>query len=103
MRRTILFTLLTLAFAAVANAATVRGKVTYGDGARPHPGVSVTLTSAATGATPTVQTDDEGMFYLQNVPAGQYTMKMTTSKATASYNVTVTNAAYSDVPPVKAD
>jgi hypothetical protein len=102
MRRTILLTLLVFAIATAADAATVRGKVTYSD-ARPHPGVSITLTSAATGATPTVRTDEEGMFYLQNVPAGQYTMEVTTSKGKSTYRVTVTADAYSDVPPVKAD
>ena len=102
MRRTILFTLFLLVVATAANGATVRGRITYGDGNRPHAGVSVTLTSAAA-TTPTVLTDNDGMFYVQNVPAGQYTMKVATSKTTATYNVTVTNAAYSDVPPVKAD
>ncbi len=85
--------------AAAANAATVRGKVTY-SGGKPVVGAAVTVTNASQQSSTEAYTDAQGMYYLRNVPAGRYTLNVKTSKGTRSMPITVTSAQYSDAPAV---
>jgi len=91
--------LLAAAFASAQAATTVRGLVLAIDGT-PYPSAAITLKSASA-ATPTVYTGRDGMFYVSNVPPGAYTMHVKTSRAEATFQVTASPQAYSDVPPVK--
>ncbi len=92
--------LLTLLVAAAANAATVRGKIIRADGSVAR-GAAVTLDHPQRGRSATAYSDAEGMFYLPNVPAGDYTMEVQTPNDKAAFRITVLNQEYSDVAPVK--
>ena len=80
--------------AAAANAATIRGKVTYPNGA-PCAGAAAKAASPK-GETTIAYSDREGMYYIHDVPAGHYTVNVTKGKTTKSVPVTVTNAPYAD-------
>jgi Carboxypeptidase regulatory-like domain len=75
-------------FAAVAEAATVRGKVQKPDG-KANSGAAVVLENAAIGATATVYTAEDGVFCLRNVPPGNYNMKVKTAHASKMLPVSV--------------
>lgn len=74
--------------ASAAEAATVRGKVLRPDGSA-NPGAAVALESPAIGATATVYAAEDGMFYLRNVPPGNYMMKVKTARAAKDVQVSV--------------
>ena len=91
--------ILTLFVALAANAATVRGKIVREDGSVAR-GAAVTLDHPQRGRSATAYVDAEGMFYLQNVPAGDYTMEVQTQNGKVTFRITVLNQEYSDVAPV---
>jgi hypothetical protein len=97
MRRIIGF-LIVLAIAGGAAAGTVRGKVTYPDGS-PYGKVAVQL--ERDGRAGVVYTGSDGMFLVENVPAGEYAVEVRTPKSTKQLRVTVTAAPITDVPPVR--
>jgi Carboxypeptidase regulatory-like domain/TonB dependent receptor len=55
--------------------ATITGTVTDSSGA-PLPGATVTATNVDRGTNWTVQTDSTGLYYLSNVPVGNYSLKI---------------------------
>jgi hypothetical protein len=91
---------LVLLVAAVAEAATVRGKVSRPDG-KANSGAAVVLENAAIGATATVYTAEDGIFNLRNVPPGNYTMKVKTARATKQVPVSVPPQAMVNVAEVR--
>ena len=102
MNRRITSGIVILLLAAVAAQATVRGKVVRGDTGQPYPGVVVTLKAGNVSSVPAF-TDANGNFYLQNVPAGAYTMEVRSKRKTITMPVHVTGAPYTDVPQVTVE
>ncbi len=88
--------------AAAAQAATVRGKVRYSNG-RACAGAAVTVVNAAQRSSTEAYSNEQGMFYLHNVPPGRYTLKVKTNRATKSVPITVAGADYSDAPAVTVE
>ena len=97
-RQTILAALLVL-LASAAQAATVRGKVTYADG-KPCAGAAVTVINGSNQSSTEAYSDSQGMYYLPDVPPGRYTLNVKTSRGTKSVPITVAAAEYSDAPAV---
>jgi len=81
--------------ATAANAATIRGKVTFANGA-PCPGVAAKAADAANRETTTAYTDRDGMYYIHDVPPGRYTVIVTKGRTTQKVAVVVTRAPYAD-------
>lgn len=102
MNRRIGFATVVFLFAAVAAQATVRGQVVRRDTGQPYPGVTVTLKAGNVRSVP-AYTDVNGNFYLQNVPAGAYTMEVRSKRKTITLPVRVTSATYTDVPRVTVE
>lgn len=99
MRRFIFIALVVTAFAApAAMAETLRGKVVHQDGRTPYANVAVTLTAGAKSGT--VYSGGDGMFYLQNVAAGQYTLVVRSANETRKLQVVVAPRPYTDLAPV---
>jgi hypothetical protein len=101
MKRTVFavaFTLVILVSA--AEAATVRGKVLRPDGTA-NPGAAVVLENAAVGATATVYAAEDGVFTLRNVPPGDYTMKVKTSRGATAVRAFVTAEPTVSLPDVR--
>jgi hypothetical protein len=94
----IVITLFTLASAALAD--TVRGKVVYPDGSTPYANVAIKVTGAA-GSSETVFSGSDGLFQLENVPPGNYTMELKTRQETKNVPISVQKQAYTDLPLVK--
>lgn len=89
--------LLLLMFAATAaNAATIRGKVVYANGA-PCGAAQAKALDAAKRETTIAYTDRDGMFYIHDVPPGRYTVMVIKSRTTKAIPITVTGAAYAEV------
>lgn len=102
MTRRIASTIVVLLLAAVAAQATVRGQINRLDNGQPYPGVMVTLKTGNVSSVP-AYTDATGKFYLQNVPAGNYTMEVRSKRKTINVPVKVTSAPYTDVPKVTVE
>ena len=101
MRSRSLCVVFLLLVASSAFAETLRGKVVYADGVTPYTNVAVALESPSVGRSGTVYTGSDGMFYLEKVPAGQYTMEVKTARETKTFKVVVQAQPYTDIPPVK--
>lgn len=102
MTRKIALSLLTLTLitsTAIAAATNVRGRVVGADGATPYPSVSVTLLTADTEG-PTVYTDRQGMFRIDGVAPGAYSLKITTPRSTKTFRVTAEAKEFTDIAPV---
>jgi hypothetical protein len=102
MNRRIASTIVVLLLAAVAAQATVRGEVVRSDTHQPYQGVVVTLKAGKVSSVP-AYTDANGRFYLQNVPAGTYTLEVRSKRKTITLPVRVTTAPYTDVPKVMVE
>lgn len=86
-----------------AEAATVRGRVTYRSphGQAPAAGVTVTINHPRLGRSAPSQTKPDGMYYL-TVPPGQYTLEIWTGSSQAPARTLTVNVRdpATDVPPV---
>ena len=104
MNRRIASAIVLLLLAAVAAQATVRGQILRSDTRQPYPGVAVTLKAGNVRSVP-AYTDANGNFYLQNVPAGTYTVEVRSKRKTTTLPtpVRVTAAPYTDVPRVTVE
>jgi hypothetical protein len=78
--------------------ATVRGKVVRADG-NPYPGVEITV-EHTNGRTFTGYTDNDGMFYVHDVPAGEAKLRARTPRDDKKFQVSVTPQPYTDVAPI---
>lgn len=74
LRRLILCLAVFLA-ASHARAATVRGQITHQGGMAARY-VSVRVVSSSGSASPFSRTGDDGWYYLNNIPAGEYTLEI---------------------------
>ena len=102
MNRRIAFAIVFLLFVSVVAEATVRGQIVRRDTGQPYPGVTVTLHAGNVSSVP-AYTDANGRFYLQNVPAGTYTMEVRSKRRTITLPVRVTAAPYTDAPTVTVE
>lgn len=100
--------LMVLALSGIAQAATVRGRVDHvaPNGQRVSmAGVAVTISRPGIGRSAPVYTDGNGMYYLQNVPAGTYDLEIWTSRdprvPPTKFRIQV-GEPYTDGPPVVA-
>ena len=80
-----------------AQTTTVRGQLLKG-GKVPAAGVQVTLNNASYGRSTPVTTGSDGMYYLYNVPHGEYFLEIWISKPPLVYPVKVLTSPYSDLP-----
>ncbi len=95
--------LTTLALATSAQAQTVRGQVLRATpaGTYPAPYMSVTLYSDRMGRSAPAYTTPEGIYYLYNVPPGQYVLEVWAAKTPTTVKVVVPqNRAWTDIAPV---
>ena len=58
----------------VLHASVVRGKVVHNG--QPRPGITVALRGGSIGQSNPVRSGGDGLFVLQNIPAGQYTLQV---------------------------
>lgn len=94
-----LLTLTLITTTALAAATNVRGRVVGADGATPYPSVSVTLLTDDTKG-PTVYTDRQGMFRIDGVAPGSYSLQVTTPRTTKTFKVTAQAREFTDIAPV---
>jgi hypothetical protein len=93
-----LLALLLMANTAFA-ATNVRGRVVAADRTTPYPSVSVSLLDG-NGQGPTVYTDRQGMFRINTVAPGSYSLRVTTPRSTKTFPVTAQRQEYTDLAPV---
>jgi Carboxypeptidase regulatory-like domain len=86
--------------ASAAQATTVRGRVLRPDG-RLNPGAAVLLQNAAIGSTATVYAAADGVFTLRNIPPGDYTMRVRTSRGATDLRVSVSAQPTVNLPDVR--
>ena len=102
LRRCMGFLLIGIVFAVSAQAAVVRGqlqKVDENGETIPLIGITVTVSNEEAGRSPAVQTDSEGMYYI-NVPPGDYRLEIWTSKKPRAFKITVNDDAVTDIPAI---
>lgn len=90
---------------ALAAASTVRGQIyRMVNGKRVGAnGIAVRLNHPQRGPSSAVYTNSEGMYFLYNIPPGQYTLEVTiTQKNIKKYQITVENKPYTDIAPIEA-
>ena len=86
--------------ASAVQAATVRGRVLRPDG-RLNPGAAVLLQNAAIGSTATVYAATDGVFTLRNMPPGDYTMRVRTSRGAKAVGVSISAQPSVNLPDVR--
>jgi ER membrane protein complex subunit 7, beta-sandwich domain len=65
-------------------------------------GIAVRLNHAQRGPSSSVYTNNEGMYFLYNIPPGQYTLEVTiTQKNVQKYRITVEDKPYTDIAPIE--
>lgn len=101
MNKRIAVALVVLIVTAGAAIADVRGKVVYPDGVTPYEKVAATLVSDSAGRSGTVYSGNDGMFYLQNVPPGNYKLELKSARETKTFAISVKAQPVTDVAPVR--
>ena len=76
---------------------TVRGQLLHQDQS-PAAGIQVTLFSSAFGRSSPYMTSKDGMFYINNVPFGNYYLEVWVSKPPQAYPVQITRSPFQDLP-----
>jgi hypothetical protein len=103
-RLTALILVLVAAVTFDANAVTVRGRVdrqtSYGTVNAGY--VRIALNSAASGRSQPAYTDPQGIYYLYNVPAGDYTLEVWSGSRPVTTPITVRNVPVFTAPAVVA-
>ena len=95
MKRLSMLVLL-IAVSAFAQAATnMRGRVLASDGKTPYPSVAVTIVNG-----PTVYTDRHGMFRVNGIRPGAYTLVVATPRGKRTFHVTAQAREFTDLAPV---
>jgi hypothetical protein len=99
--RTVILTAIILTgfwFASQSHAqTTVRGQL-FKNGQFPAAGIQVTLVSQATGRSSPSFTGNDGMYYLYNVPFGNYYLEVWVSNPPQAYPVQITGYPFNDLP-----
>jgi hypothetical protein len=80
-----------------AQSTTVRGQLLH-QGRVPAAGIQVTLLSPTAGRSSPSMTDNNGMFYLYNVPFGSYYLEVWISNPAQAYPVQISTSPYNDLP-----
>jgi hypothetical protein len=76
---------------------TVRGQLLRSDQS-PAPGIQVTLYSAPSGRSLPAYTGNDGMYYLYNVPFGDFYLEVWVSNPPQAYPVQITGYPFHDLP-----
>lgn len=100
LHRTLTFTLFVVLSTAVANAATVRGRLVHANG-YPGAGMAVTVFNQQMGRSSPAYAGPDGMYYIYNVPAGYYYLEVWiyAGGAPVVYQISV-GEPYTDIPPI---
>lgn len=104
LRLTVCLMMVLLGFTASGKAATVRGRVDHISANHQRTvmaGIAVTVFRAGSGRSAPIYTDRNGMYYLQNIPAGTYSLEIWVYGRSQPlvYRIHV-NEPYTDIPPV---
>ena len=96
---------LSCAGVAVSAASTVRGRIVRKGASGQYPAVGVTVSvnsnNAKVGRSAFVYTGSDGMYYLSNVPAGDYQLEIwVTRQKPMTYNIRVRDQAFTDIAPI---
>jgi hypothetical protein len=94
----LLSSILTFAVPPSVPAGVVRGRLVRNGYPAPHIGVS--LYNQYIGSSSVAYTDREGMYYLYNVPPGEYFLQIWISNQPLVYKIVVYNQPYTDIPPI---
>lgn len=101
MRIFLLIAILTCGFACAshldAQTTTVRGQLLK-NGQSPAAGIKVTLNHPTFGRSSATTTGSDGMYYLYNVPYGDYFLEVWISNPALVYQVRVGTSPFSDLP-----
>jgi hypothetical protein len=93
-----------LVLAAVVEASTVRGRLDRQNqyGRYPAAGVPVSVYRPDLGQSAMSWTGEDGMYYLYNIPPGNYVLQIWVypNNPPVTYNITVFNQPYTDIPPI---
>ena len=86
-----------------AEAQTVRGRIERWTpyGIYPATAMAVTLFSPDRGRSYPAYTDNQGFYYLQNIPPGNYVLEVWVGQLPLTRPVSVLNRPYNDVPPIQ--
>jgi hypothetical protein len=78
---------------------TVRGRLVR-QGNYPAAGVEISLMNARLGRSPKSFSGSDGMFYIRNVPPGDYVLELWIAKQPQTFNISVRDAEYTDIAPI---
>ena len=102
-RKMILVFVMLLAHSALSLAATIRGRLVCNGGQSPAIGIAVTVFNAQIGRSAPFFTGGDGMYYLNGIPAGQYTLEIwlyrQSPTPTNAYHINVFEP-MTDIPPI---
>src|SRR4051812_25852651 len=96
---------LSYAGVAVSAASTVRGRIVRRSASGQYPAVGITISvnsnNPKVGRSAFVYTGSDGMYYLSNVPPGDYQLEVwVTKQRPVTYNIRVRDQAFTDIAPV---
>jgi len=101
---TLLFLLTLVSAELFAGASTVRGRLVRRgpSGDYPAAGVEVSLyaVSSKIGRSPKAYSGTDGMYYIPNVPPGQYRLELWVDKQPLTYDIAVRAEEYTDIAPI---
>jgi hypothetical protein len=97
--RVMLLSILLIVAGVVADAATVRGRVVFPNG-NPAAGVAVTVNHPQYGRSPPAFSGPDGMYYLNGIPPGNYTLEVWTSNQSFISIIITVYEPVTDVAPV---
>ena len=78
---------------------TVRGRLVRPDN-YPAAGIEITLANREIGRSPRSFSGTDGMYYIRNVPPGNYQLELWVGKSPMTYNVSVGGGEYTDIAPI---
>lgn len=86
-----------------AEAQTVRGKIERKTayGIYPATSVEVTLSARNRGRSSPAYTDNQGFYYLHNIPPGKYVLEIWVGQTPVTRQIRVLNRPYTDIPPIR--
>ena len=101
---TLLFLLMVVCAELLAGASTVRGRLIRRgpSGDYPAAGIEVSLyaVSSKIGRSPKAYSGTDGMYYIPNVPPGQYQLELWVGKQPLIYEIAVRGNEYTDIAPI---
>ena len=97
----VLILVIIAAVEAIAGGSTVRGRLVR-EGNYPAAGVEVSLLAVNTklGRSSRSYSGTDGMYYIRNVPPGEYDLELWVAKEPVTYRITVRDGEYTDIAPI---